>query len=61
MIRALDSNLVMLGMDHLAQAMVKPYNISDLELTGNMDVIPVLVDAAESLVDRYDPKVRTPQ
>lgn len=30
---------------------------SDLELTGNKDVIPVLVEAADSLVDRYDPEV----
>lgn len=30
---------------------------SDLALTGDQDTIPVLVEAAESLVDRYNPKV----
>lgn len=30
---------------------------SDLELTGNKDTIPVIVEAAESLVDRYDPEI----
>lgn len=30
---------------------------SDLALTGNKKAIPILIEAAESLVDRYDPDV----
>lgn len=30
---------------------------SDLECTGNAEAIPVIMEAADSLVDRYDPKV----
>lgn len=32
-------------------------NGSDLALTGNKDVVSVLIEAADSLVDRFDPKV----